>query len=420
MRGRSALYISLPFSDAIAFFRQKVQLPTRKWDDLWQGMHSRAFVVAGATKAELLSDLHGAVDRAISKGTTLAGFRRDFDGIVQKHGWNYKGGRGWRSAIIYDTNLSVAYAAGHHRAMTDPAVLAARPYWRYLPSSAANPRMAHRKWYNLVLRYDDPFWQTHRPPNGWGCHCGLTTATAREIEQLSREEAGGPYPIQTEAQPLETYDHVNKKTGEISRVPVGIDPGWDYNPGEAAWGRRLSKKVGDEYAAMKNDAWRQLTPGDWRSYGLAEKLTPSPAIAEKAAKITAIPPAREALEKIIGGKEKVYSFTGENGFTYDLLVNAATLIDHIDLNRTPYLPFLPEVLTDPQEVWLRFDQHKGTGKVVLRQRIIKMLPLGKGKKGLLVIFEARNGWIEAWTMMPISSWNYVNKQRSGQLMYKAR
>lgn len=418
MRGPSAQYLSLPFRDAISFFRQKVSLPTESWDDLWKGMHSRAFVVAGATKAELVGDLRKAVDRAISQGTTLAEFRKDFDSIVETHGWNYKGGRNWRSAVIYDTNLSVAYDAGHYKARNDPAVLAARPYLRYLASRSAHPREEHIRWYNLVLPYDHPFWETHTPRNGWGCKCGVTTVSERELAELQAEFEDSGTPIRTKAPKLETYDYVNRKTGEISKVPKGIDPGWDYNPGKAAWGKQLSQKAMSEYQGMKADAWEVLTPGNWATFGLADRLAPDSPVASMGAKITDSQLATAALEKVIGGKEQIYSFTAKDGFRYDIVVNAEVLIDHMDLIRTPYLPFLPEVLTDPQEVWQRFDQHKGTGKVVLRQRIIKILSLGKGRKGLLVVCEAKNGLIEAWTMMPVRSWTYINKQRTGELVYR--
>ena len=35
--------------EAERYFRDKVNMPTRRWNDLWQGQHARAFVVAGAT-----------------------------------------------------------------------------------------------------------------------------------------------------------------------------------------------------------------------------------------------------------------------------------------------------------------------------------------------------------------------------------
>jgi len=164
----SAKYMDLPFDEAIEYFRRKVNLPTRSWRDLWEGMHSRAFVVAGAMKSELLADLYDAVNRGIKEGTTLEAFREDFDKVVRRHGWKYKGGKGWRTAVIFNTNLSVAYHAGHHKQMTDPDVLRARPYWRYVASSSAEPRPEHMRWYNVVLPADDPWWKTHYPLNGWG------------------------------------------------------------------------------------------------------------------------------------------------------------------------------------------------------------------------------------------------------------
>ena len=168
MPDTAAQYQDLPFKEAIAFFRAKLSIPTRAWDDIWKEMHSRSFVVAGATKENLLADLRAAVDKAVAEGTTLAEFRTDFDQVIAKHGWDYTGGRAWRTAIIYDTNLAMAYSAGSYRQRNQPAVLATRPYVRYLPSSAANPRPEHMNWYNLVLPHDDPFWLTHTPPNGWG------------------------------------------------------------------------------------------------------------------------------------------------------------------------------------------------------------------------------------------------------------
>jgi len=228
MPSPSAQYLSLPFDEAIAFFRDKVSLPTKRWDDLWRGMHSRAFVVAGAMQTDLLDDLREAVDKAISQGKTLAQFRKDFDVIIAKYGWQYTGDRAWRTAVIYDTNLSVAYSVGRYQGMTEDAVLAVRPWWKYLPSSSAVRRQEHVQWYGLVLRHDDPWWNTHYPPNGWGCKCGVMTMSDREYQRTKDS-------LRTEAPEEGTYEYVNKNTGEVSQVPRGIDPGWDYNPGKSAW-----------------------------------------------------------------------------------------------------------------------------------------------------------------------------------------
>ena len=225
----SAEHTQLPFNEQIAFFRRKLSLPTQSWTDIWQSQHDVAFVVAGAARDDLVSDLRGAVDQAIAEGTTLATFRGDFDAIVAKHGWSYKGGRSWRTEVIYGTNLRTSYAAGRYRQLKD--VAERRPYWRYRHSDASErPRHDHLAWDGLVLRHDDPWWGTHYPPNGWGCKCFVEALNARGIARLGKS---GP----------DTAPDVDMRTVTVGekgpsprtvQVPEGIDPGWAYAPGQTA------------------------------------------------------------------------------------------------------------------------------------------------------------------------------------------
>ena len=104
----------LPFAEQIKFFANKLNLPTDNYLDLEGEEHDYAFVVAGANRNDVLSDFRQAIDKAIIDGTTLDAFRRDFDDIVAKFGWDYNGGRSWRSRIIYDTNLYSSYNAGRY------------------------------------------------------------------------------------------------------------------------------------------------------------------------------------------------------------------------------------------------------------------------------------------------------------------
>lgn len=159
---------AMPFLEAIEFFRQKLNMPTATWKDIWQEMHTRAFTVAGAMKADLIQDLREAVDKAITEGVSLNEFRKDFDKTVQKHGWAYKGGRNWRTNVIFHTNVRTAYSTGRYNQMTDPDVLKARPYWEYRHGDSINPRPHHLAWDGLTLPADDPWWDTHYTPNGWG------------------------------------------------------------------------------------------------------------------------------------------------------------------------------------------------------------------------------------------------------------
>lgn len=215
--------LDLPFDDAIAFFRGKASVPTRTWTDVYAAAHSHSFMVAGAATDDLLADFRAAIDTAIADGTTLEDFRARFDEIVETHGWDYKGGRNWRSRVIFETNLRTAYSAGRYAQQTLPETLEAFPFWQYQHSGALNPREQHLSWDGLVLRANDPFWITNYPPNGWKCGCFTTPVSERD---LRRQGKSGP----DRAPDLGFREEL--VGGEVRRVPDGVDPGFEYNPGQ--------------------------------------------------------------------------------------------------------------------------------------------------------------------------------------------
>ena len=51
---------------------------------------------------------------------------------------------------------------------------------RYVAVLDARTRPEHRAWHGLILPIDHPLWDTHYPPNGWGCRC-LRAWTLRAI-----------------------------------------------------------------------------------------------------------------------------------------------------------------------------------------------------------------------------------------------
>lgn len=220
--GGTAWYGSLPFLEQVEFFAGKVDVPTARWADLWRDAHDTGFMVAGAENADLLGDLRGAVDAAIGEGETLAQFRKRFRDIVGRHGWSYKGGFEWRTRVIYETNLRTSYAAGRYRQMKE--ISSRRPWWRYRHSdSVTRARPLHVSWDGLVLRHDDPWFDAHYPPGGWGCQCYVEALSDRDLERLGIEPGVAPADG--------TRIWVDKVTGERHIVPNGIDPGWDYAPG---------------------------------------------------------------------------------------------------------------------------------------------------------------------------------------------
>lgn len=234
---------SLPFKEQIDFFRQKVNIPTEVWNEMVHQNHDRAFVVAGATKADMLNDFRAAVDAAISEGKSVGWFRKEFDNIVAKYGWAYHGERNWRSKVIYTTNLSTSYAAGRFQQLTSPQMLKARPYWQYIHSDlSVHPRPLHVSWNGLTLKHDDPWWNTHFPPNGWGCRCrikAVSKQTADSSEKTTPANDG-------------SFEFIDAQ-GIAHTTPNGIDAGFGYTPGRT-WlpdlkdvPREISKQVIQSY-----------------------------------------------------------------------------------------------------------------------------------------------------------------------------
>jgi hypothetical protein len=230
-----------PFAEQLAFFLGKLKLPSERWDDILGAAHDRAFIVAGAAQADLVNDLYGAIADSIKNGTGLDAFRKNFNAIVLKNGWTgwtgegSKAGQAWRTRIIYQTNMSTSYAAGRYQQLKDPGLLAIRPYWRYVHADGvAHPRPMHLAWNGLVLPHDSPFWDTHFAPNGWLCHCRVTSADAGDYAAAA--DAG------LDAPPA-GWDDIDPKTG----APIGIDKGFDYAPGaNANTGGPLAQFVGDK------------------------------------------------------------------------------------------------------------------------------------------------------------------------------
>lgn len=214
---------SLPSEEAIRYLRSKTNITTAHWDDLLREIHAKVFAVAGATKLALVQDLRAAVQAALEQGESIGQFRKRFDQIVQEHGWEYKGQRGWRTRVIYDTNLRTARMAGKWEQFQ--RTKKTRPYAKYVTSGDSHVRPEHRKWDGLILHKDDPFWNTHWPPNDYGCRCDMVDLSERDLIRKGLTVSEPPKIVYTE--------RINSRTGEVyGNVPEGIGVGWDYNVGQ--------------------------------------------------------------------------------------------------------------------------------------------------------------------------------------------
>lgn len=217
-------YGGVPFKEAIDHLKNKLNVTTEYWDDMLGPPHAKSFTVAGANQLAIVEDIHSSLIKLAKEGGTLTDFRKDFDQIVQEYGWPYKGKRGWRTAIIFNTNMRTAHMAGKWAQIQRVKKL--RPYLQYKIVKDGRTRDEHKEWSDWVLHVDDVWWDTHYPPNGWGCRCSVRSLSEKQVKQMGLEVRKSP--------PIELETRSNSATGETyPDTPKGIDAGWDYNVGKA-------------------------------------------------------------------------------------------------------------------------------------------------------------------------------------------
>ncbi len=343
------------FPAAEQYFRDKVNLPTQRWDDLKQGQHARAFVVAGATRDALLADLREAVDAAITKGETLEDFKARFRDIIKKNGWHGWTGEGteagfnWRAATIYHTNLRTAYMAGRWE------TLKTFPYLRYQHNPVLNPREEHVAWNGKVLATDNPWWKTHYPPNGWGCRCSVTGVSLQRLRAMGmRAPDDAPPPGKGDP-----------------------PPEWAYNVGEANSGAH----VADAAVSKKLDQqWKALPAKGFAEYGRPRLLPIDTTTAQLLPDSRDPADIRSAWQALYGEQMTLRDPSGA-----EVLLNQGVVTHWLEDpqrldGRQRYLPLLRDVVEQPFEIWANFAQN-GLGRVGLRRYYVKRVEvLEEGKK----------------------------------------
>lgn len=396
----------MPFQEAVDFFRSKVNLPSAAWTDFKEGAHARAFTVAGATTYALVEDFRAALDKAIAEGRTKEDFLKDFDRIVAAHGWSYNGGRGWRAAVIYNTNLRTARAAGRWAEIERNR--AVRPYIRYSAVMDGRTRPLHKEWHGVVLPVDHLFWETNYPPNGWNCRCSALSVSAADLARRGWKVSAAPK-IKTEARPVKLADG----TVEVWTAPKGVDTGFGYNPGKAGWLR------GGVPPALQHPLPPWGTPP-----APPAALPPPPAPS---------PLGAEILPEGLSDEEYAQAFLSPFGATLTrpaafrdaaghlMAVGRELLLDQAGRwkvkkrGRERYMAALAAALKDPDEIWLTWAG--AAGRPVLRRHYLKWLTLPDGK-GCFASFEwTAKGWFGK-TIFPPDAEAYMASRRLGALLYK--
>lgn len=408
---------SLPFNEQNEFFRRKLNMPTNAWTDVYNREHDFAFVVAGANRDDLVADFRSAVEKAIADGTTLESFRKDFDRIVAKHGWSYNGGRNWRSRVIYETNMRSSYMAGRYEQLM--AVREERPYWQYLHSDAVkHPRPLHESWNGLILRWDDPWWDTHFPINAWGCQCGVRALSEQDLARMGKT---GPDQAPPALMETRTIGQRSPDGPRVVEVPAGIDPGFEYTPGKS----RLESQV----------PLPRPTEGDIPSSvpGLPNRAASDPLPAPRPF------PASRILPETLSDTQFVQRYLREFGATLEtpavvrdvigerLVVGKELFVDSktgvLNANkqgRGKWLLMLAEALKKPDEIWVRLEWLGTLKKAVVRRRYLARFKVDGEAAPAIVAFEVgTDGWVGTTTFTSENGGN-VDAGRQGIRLFQRK
>ncbi len=376
-----------PFEEAVDFFRAK------------------AFTIAGVSKADLMAEVKDEILSSMKTGGTLKEFRRNADMLFEKHGYDRLSN--FRIDTIYRTNMQAAYQAGRYRQMTDPAIVAARPYWRYVAVMDAATRPTHAALNGKIFPWDDPFWKTWYPPNGFNCRCTVQTVSQTELDR--------------EGWTLETKDPTGGLIEPIDPVagnkmparPLMPDPGWGDRGSDLA--NRLKK--GSEPIVWKEkpgqsgpkelgrSAERNIESSLWQKAPVKiprlETMMKDQAIQET-----------EALQKIenifrqemgISPNEIAGVLKGPDGEIMKIDLNS---LAHAMLKRSEarerYIPYFRKTIEEPYEIFLTEYQTEKAGKTKYRKKYIGLFR-DENREGVVVVGEISP---EGWAM-----WNVMNARQ---------
>ena len=224
------------------------------------------------------------MDSAIADGHGFQHFADNLRPILARKGWwgeklvrDPRTGKMVRAQLgslrrlrtIFDTNISTAYAAGKWDRIQ--RLKDRMPYLRYVAVQDGATRPEHAAWHDTVLPIDDPWWETHYPPNGWGCRCTVAQLDADDLERygLALTQGTPPYSSPGDVRPWR-----NKRTGKVHQVPRGIDPGWDHNVGaaglEPAFQQRVVRQMGGDYTDYRTEVLRLMRDRDAQRYNLTD------------------------------------------------------------------------------------------------------------------------------------------------------
>lgn len=380
--------LNLEPQKALEYFRDKGYIVPQNlsdnWQSVWQEAHAKAFTVARCTRIDVLQDIRDALDASLAQGKTFSQFKSELAPTLAKKGWwgtaqdeNGKTvmlGSPRRLQTIFDTNINTAYQAGRYTEMIENADN--RPFWQYSATMDKRTRPAHAALNDKVFRFDDPFWDSFYPPNGWNCRCRVRTYDSADLKSKKLTVENSSDNLKTEEIQL------SSKTKETASVAVYTNPltdektttdaGWNYNPGKVAYQPNLEKY---DYSIAKQYVQGVVTGLPFEVFYKKAQTKADEALKtvadEKLSKGKLQENARDHIYQNMPKSEKdLYAYVGildeqtkkllkaeKQSVKFSLESFAKNIIKHSELSLQEYL-LIPEIIENTQALLLLEDENK--------------------------------------------------------------
>jgi SPP1 gp7 family putative phage head morphogenesis protein len=164
-----AIVLPVTFHEAIRTAgRRKVVLPSTYYGQLQAQARSRAFTISGLAGLTQIASALGSLNEGLRGGMSFS----DWKAQALEQEWHLPDSR---LELILRMHTQTAYNAGAWERFEDTAD--ARGFLMYDAINDARTRPAHRAMDGIIRPIGDSFWDSHSPPCGYNCRCGLISLT---------------------------------------------------------------------------------------------------------------------------------------------------------------------------------------------------------------------------------------------------
>lgn len=299
--------IGLEPKQAIEFLRQKKLLAGKVFkQELFDSALGRATTISRLSSLEMTKDIYESMEKARQEGKSFNEWKKTLTAEFERKGWVYghdkaisrgidgklladpKTGEHFgtprRLNTIYRTNMQAAYSAARYQRYMEN--VDNRPYWQYSAVGDQRTRPAHQALNGKIYRYDDPFWATFYPPNGFNCRCTVIALSDRDLKRKGIEEVGSSELFLVKAKrPKDKLGNQEETIGfKLADGTVRLaDKGFDYNVGRLTYKPNLDlypEKLAHQFAKAEMSggefkvAFNKLEEAVNQAKGGNKKLSP--------------------------------------------------------------------------------------------------------------------------------------------------